>query len=203
MESSNPLLRLYRDDRRKLLEFLLSSGLIREITTPAGLAASFSDIEFDHLSADYVLECIHSGGVLDVFQAKRRYYDESSHPIAKYLQSGDVFYLLTDADSVGSPPHRVPPPITMNQRENKRDFVESHNFPGPNYPAAERSRLSGQETGINCQENTVSRINSLHNSTTRSVGLPTLKTGFVKVYGMMTCGNLLMKCLLHVCFFPG
>lgn len=189
MESSNPLLRLYRDDRRKLLEFLLSSGLIREITTPAGVAASFSDIEFDHLSADYVLECIHSGGVLDVFQAKRRYYDESSHPIAKHLQSGDVFYLLSDADSVGSPPHRVPPPITMSQRENKRDSVESHNF-------AERSRLLVQETGINCQENTVPRINSLHNTTTRSVGLPTLKTGLRDDDLRESAYEVLIACML-------
>lgn len=54
MESPTGLLRRYRDDRRKLLEFLLSSGLIKQISTPA-------EIEFDHLSADYVLECIHSG----------------------------------------------------------------------------------------------------------------------------------------------
>lgn len=61
MESSNPLLRRYRSDRRKLLEFLLSSGLVKEIITPAGPTTSFSNIEFDFLSADYVIECIQSG----------------------------------------------------------------------------------------------------------------------------------------------
>lgn len=62
MESSNPLLRRYRSDRRKLLEFLLSSGLIKEITTPEGpTTTAFSNIEFDSLSTDYVIECIRTG----------------------------------------------------------------------------------------------------------------------------------------------
>ncbi|KAH6758083.1 hypothetical protein C2S52_023025 [Perilla frutescens var. hirtella] len=196
MVFSSPLLRRYRDDRRKLLEFLVSSGLIKQITTPAGVAASFSDIEVDRLSADYVLECIQSGGVLDVSQATRRYYDESSHPIARHLQSGDVFFLLSDTELAGSPPRRVPPPVNMNQRENKKDFVETHNFSGPNYPATERSHLSSQETGINCQENTVPCINSQHNKTTRSVGLPTLKTGLRDDDLRETAYEVFLACML-------
>ncbi|KAG6428684.1 hypothetical protein SASPL_112937 [Salvia splendens] len=169
MEFSNDLLRRYRDDRRKLLEFLLSSDLIKEITTPA-------DIEFDHLSADYVLECIQSGGVLDVSQATRRYRDESSHPIAMHLQSGDVFYLLSGTESAGSPPRRVAPSIPLNRKANESDFVERNNFPGPNYPAAERSHISSQEAGINYQENTIPCAKSLDNKLTHSVGLPNLRT---------------------------
>ncbi|XP_047945156.1 protein unc-13 homolog isoform X1 [Salvia hispanica] len=169
MEFSNDLLRRYRDDRRKLLEFLLSSGLIKEITAAA-------DIEFDHLSADYVLECIQSGGVLDVSQATRRYHEESSHPIAMHLQSGDVFYLLSGTESAGSPPRRVAPSIPLNRKANESDFVERNNFPGPTYPAAERSYISSQEAGNNYQENTIPCAKSLDNKLTHSVGLPNLRT---------------------------
>ncbi|XP_057764080.1 protein unc-13 homolog isoform X2 [Salvia miltiorrhiza] len=180
MEFSNGLLRRYRDDRRKLLEFLLSSGLIKEITTPA-------DIEFDHLSADYVLECIHSGGVLDVSQATRRYHDESSHPIAMHLQSGDVFYLLSGTESAGSPPRRVPPPIAMNRKVNEKgDFVERHN-------SAERSHISSQETGINCQENTAPCV---HNTIVRLVGLPNLRTGLRDDDLRETAYEVFLACML-------
>ncbi|KAL8543750.1 hypothetical protein ACS0TY_004350 [Phlomoides rotata] len=176
MESSNPLLRRYRSDRRKLLDFLLSSGLIKEITTPEGPTTSFTNIQFDSLSADYVLDCIQTGGVLDVSQAAKKYNDDSSHPIMRHLQSGDAFYLCSDLDSVGSPPHRAPPPITMNQGENKRN-VAACNSLLPNYPAAERSPLSVQETRMNCEEATAPYTNSLLNTNILSVGLPTLKTG--------------------------
>ncbi|KAJ0559124.1 hypothetical protein HanHA300_Chr06g0196891 [Helianthus annuus] len=54
MDSS--LLHRYRHDRRKLLDFILSSGLIRSSST--------SDIDFDSISADYVIECIQSGGLI-------------------------------------------------------------------------------------------------------------------------------------------
>ncbi|XP_042055617.1 protein unc-13 homolog isoform X3 [Salvia splendens] len=189
MEFSNDLLRRYRDDRRKLLEFLLSSDLIKEITTPA-------DIEFDHLSADYVLECIQSGGVLDVSQATRRYRDESSHPIAMHLQSGDVFYLLSGTESAGSPPRRVAPSIPLNRKANESDFVERNNFPGPNYPAAERSHISSQEAGINYQENTIPCAKSLDNKLTHSVGLPNLRTGLWDDDLRETAYEVFLACML-------
>lgn len=73
MEFSNPMLRKYRDDRRRLLEFLLSSGLIKEIRTPAGPTTSFSSINFDSISVDYVIECINSG-IYVFFLQKRGYF---------------------------------------------------------------------------------------------------------------------------------
>ncbi len=51
----------YRRDRRNLLEFLFSSGLIKELRTPAGPITALSDLDFDNLSADYVLHSIKSG----------------------------------------------------------------------------------------------------------------------------------------------
>ncbi|XP_073055673.1 protein unc-13 homolog isoform X1 [Primulina eburnea] len=176
MEFSNPTLRKYRDDRRRLLEFVLSSGLIKEIRTPAGPTTSFSSINFDSISTDYVLECINSGGVLDVSQARKRYYDESSQPITflqMHLRSGDVYYLHSDPNSMGSPPFRMPPPMPMNHA----DFVELRKSE-TNYPAGKKSPSLFQETRKNCQETTVPDLNCMGNTTVLSAVLPTLKTGF-------------------------
>ncbi|KAL0329748.1 UNVERIFIED_CONTAM: protein unc-13 [Sesamum radiatum] len=169
MEFSNPLLRRYRSDRRKLLEFLMSSGLIGKITTPAGPITSFSNIDFDAISIDYVLE---------MFSPKRVNIDNFLmiqvdnlcrwFKLHRHLQSGDVFYLHSDPRSAGSPPHRVPPSIITHQRE----FVESRNSQWSN-PAGERSPLSSK------QVTAAPDINGLHNASILSVGLPTLKTGLL------------------------
>ncbi|KAJ0962092.1 hypothetical protein J5N97_029920 [Dioscorea zingiberensis] len=72
------LLQLYRRDRRKLLEFVLSSG-------PAGAssdsALDLSTVDLDTLSIDYVLGRINSGGVLDFSEARKQYFDEMKLPI--------------------------------------------------------------------------------------------------------------------------
>ncbi|KAL0331303.1 UNVERIFIED_CONTAM: protein unc-13 [Sesamum angustifolium] len=164
MEFSNPLLRRYRSDRRKLLEFLMSSGLIGKITTPAGPITSFSNIDFDAISIDYVLECVQSGGVLDVSEATKRYYFESAHPVM--VRTAEK--IVPDPRSAGSPPHRVPPSIITHQRE----FVESRNSQWSN-PAGERPPLSSK------QVTAAPDINGLHNASILSVGLPTLKTGLL------------------------
>ncbi|KAL9177741.1 hypothetical protein ABFS82_01G078500 [Erythranthe guttata] len=178
MEFSNPMLRRCRSDRRKLLEFLLSSGLIKEITTPAGRTASFSNIDFDSISTDYVLECIQSGGVVDVSQAMNRYYKESKHPIVKHLKSRDIFYLHSDPDSAGSPPRRVPPPITRSQR------------------ASEQSPLSSQETRNRCEATKAPDVNSLHNACFLSVGLPILKTGLLDDDLRESAYEVVLACML-------
>ncbi|KAG8374878.1 hypothetical protein BUALT_Bualt10G0041300 [Buddleja alternifolia] len=112
LEFSNPLLLRYRSDRRKLLEFLLTSGLIKEIKTPAGPTTSISSINFDSLSTDYVLECILSGiyiyiyiciymlcGVLDVSRAMKRNYDESLHPVVFVRSVNSIFWSHFSANS--------------------------------------------------------------------------------------------------------
>lgn len=55
------LLQRYRRDRRNLLEFLFSSSLIKELRIPPGHVTSISDLDFDNLSADYILHSIKSG----------------------------------------------------------------------------------------------------------------------------------------------
>ncbi|GER43304.1 hypothetical protein STAS_20150 [Striga asiatica] len=189
MESPSPLLRRYRSDRRKLLEFLLSSTLVSGIKTPAGPTTSFSNINFDSLSADYLLECIQSGRVFDVSEATKRYYDESSHPIMCHLQSGDCFYLHSGPESAGSPPNHFPPSIPTNQR----DFVQSHKSQGLKYTAGHESFRDIQETRIDRQ---LVEDQDVHNRSMLSVGLPNLKTGLRDDDLRESAYEVLLACML-------
>ncbi|KAK4558134.1 hypothetical protein RGQ29_007763 [Quercus rubra] len=109
------LLQRYRRDRRNLLEFLFSSSLIKELRTPPGHVTSISDLDFDNLSADYILHSIKSGGVVDISEATKKYFDETSYPVMIQSQLGDSYFLLSDPDKSGSPPRRAPPPIDVNR----------------------------------------------------------------------------------------
>ncbi|XP_048131969.1 protein unc-13 homolog isoform X2 [Rhodamnia argentea] len=96
-----PLLHRYRRDRRKLLEFLLSS---------AGLdCSSLSRADFDTLSADYVIRRLQSGGPVDVAAATEKYFDESTCPIMIHSPSKNSYFLVSDPELAGSPPQRMPP----------------------------------------------------------------------------------------------
>nr|XP_028954074.1 protein unc-13 homolog isoform X2 [Malus domestica] len=121
MEHHQPLLQRYRRDRRKLLEFLFSSGLVRTLSgsdsAPAS-AASISHIDFDTISADYVLDCVKSGGVVDISEATKKYFRESSYPLMIQSELWDSFFLVSDPESSGSPPRRVPTPVHVNRTAN-------------------------------------------------------------------------------------
>ncbi|XP_050267137.1 protein unc-13 homolog isoform X2 [Quercus robur] len=116
------LLQRYRRDRRNLLEFLFSSSLIKELRTPAGHVTSLSDLDFDNLSADYILHSIKSGGVVDISEATKKYFDESSYPVMIQSQLGDSYFLLSDPDMSGSPPRRAPPPIDVNRNADNASY---------------------------------------------------------------------------------
>ncbi|MQL72562.1 hypothetical protein Taro_004897 [Colocasia esculenta] len=76
------LLERYRRDHRRLLDFILSAGLASEVRPPPG-AVSLLDIDLDVVSADYVLERVKSGGVLDLLEASRRFRDDSEFPVTE------------------------------------------------------------------------------------------------------------------------
>lgn len=69
MDQQAALVNHYRCDRRKLLEFLLSSGLIKELRTPSGPTPtnSLSNLDFDSISADYIIHCVESGIVITLY----------------------------------------------------------------------------------------------------------------------------------------
>ncbi|KAK6935344.1 hypothetical protein RJ641_035499 [Dillenia turbinata] len=109
MEATH-LLQRYRRDRRKLLEFVLSSVFIKQIQNPCG-----GPIDLDTLSTDYVLERVNSdGGVVDVAEATRRYFEELDYPITTESQFGNAYFFLSDPDASGSPPHRGAPSVPTN-----------------------------------------------------------------------------------------
>ena len=59
--SNSVMMELYRNDRNKLLEFIISSSnLIKEVNSPSGSGSKISDF-VDTISVDYVLSCVNSG----------------------------------------------------------------------------------------------------------------------------------------------
>ncbi|KMT12138.1 hypothetical protein BVRB_5g100900 [Beta vulgaris subsp. vulgaris] len=97
----------YRRDRQKLLEFIISSS---------GFNSSLSDINLDTLSADYVINCVNSGRVLDVDEATDCYYHELGYPTMIHSPSGSSFYTVSQPQLSRSPPKRRPPPAAASKR---------------------------------------------------------------------------------------
>ncbi|KAL3331289.1 hypothetical protein AABB24_034886 [Solanum stoloniferum] len=169
MMETNSLLQRYRNDRRNLLEFLLSCGLIKEIRTPSGPTLSLSNINLDVISADYVLECVQSGGVLDVSLAAKKYHDERRHPKTMQLHTGDAYFLVTDPESAGSHPQRVPPSIMKNHSNNNgschSDLTDFSPY-GDDYVV--NSKTAGTSGSVTIKQ-----------ADLPSIGIPALKTGLL------------------------
>ncbi|CAH2071252.1 unnamed protein product [Thlaspi arvense] len=120
----NSLLQRYRSDRRKLLEFLVSSGLVTELRSPSG---SLSPADLDALSADYVLDCVKSGGVVDVLKGTEKFNFESSYPVTIHSESRDSYFLVSSPDVAGSPPRRMPPqPVNIGDSSNNVPDMSCH-----------------------------------------------------------------------------
>ncbi|XP_031097776.1 protein unc-13 homolog isoform X1 [Ipomoea triloba] len=161
------LMQQYRRDRRKLLEFLLSSGLVKEFRTPSGPTTSLTNVNLDALSIDYVLECIQSSGVIDISIATKKYREELHHPITMQSRFGDSYFLLSGAETTGSPPRRMPPPVTAHNYNNKYTSRGSDLSGSLSSYEYELKRATSEST------RSVPR-NQVH---ILKIGLPTLQTG--------------------------
>lgn len=109
-ENALELLQRYRRDRRILLSFILSGSLIKKVTMPPG-AVSLDDVDLDQVSVDYVLNCAKRGEMLELSEAIRDYHDHTALPHMNNTGSSDEFFLVTNPESSGSPPRKVPPPV--------------------------------------------------------------------------------------------
>ncbi|XP_024044931.1 uncharacterized protein LOC18047529 isoform X3 [Citrus clementina] len=167
------LLERYRRDRRQLIEFLLSSGLIKELRTPSGPTTSLPNADFDSLSADYIIHCVKSGGVVDVSEASKKYLDESTYPTMVHSQIGDSYFLSSDPDLSGSPPRRVPPPIYVKQTANHAPCSSSFRDPAN----AENLSTSRNDYGLKYKASPTSPMRPAGDSGIPPLGLPSLKTG--------------------------
>ncbi|KAH9777753.1 DNA topoisomerase 4 subunit B [Citrus sinensis] len=180
------LLERYRRDRRQLIEFLLSSGLIKVLRTPSGPTTSLSNADFDSLSADYIIHCVKSGGVVDVSEASKKYLDESTYPTMQKIvrfevycwvrnvhsQIGDSYFLSSDPDLSGSPPRRVPPPIYVKQTANHAPCSSSFRDPAN----AENLATSRNDYGLKYKASPTSPMRPAEDSGIPPLGLPSLKT---------------------------
>ncbi|XP_010434591.1 PREDICTED: uncharacterized protein LOC104718523 isoform X1 [Camelina sativa] len=162
------LLQRYRNDRRKLLEFLMSSGLVTELRSPSGSSASSLSPDLDSLSADYVLDCVKSGGVVDVSKGTKKYNFESSYPVTIHSESRDSFFLVSSPDIAGSPPRRMPPPpVNMEKSSNIGPDMSCH-IDSSNTPSSRDSYIFKEETPD---------IKPLKPIKIIPLGLPPLRTG--------------------------
>ncbi|EXC34100.1 hypothetical protein L484_010558 [Morus notabilis] len=192
---ASSLLERYRRDRRKLLEFLLSSGLAKELRTPSGPTTSLSHIDFDNLSADYVLDRLSSGkfalfrfsflwkrkrkvsfclvakkicAVVDVSEASKKYLNELDYPVTIHSQSGTSYYLVSEPESVGSPPRRAPPPLEEKRTVEKVSSSSSRQMDSLN---EENTATAGDDYGRKYKSNTIKHVK------VPPLGLPNLRTG--------------------------
>ncbi|KAM3687195.1 hypothetical protein ACJW31_10G059700 [Castanea mollissima] len=167
------LLQRYRRDRRNLLEFLFSSSLIKELRTPAGHVTSISDLNFDNLSADYILHSIKSGGVVDISEATKKYFDESSYPVMIQSQLGDSYFLLSDPDMSGSPPRRAPPPINVNRTAENASYSSRH----PDPLTVKNIGASMDNFSPKYNATTCTPLSQVEDVNIPPLGLPCLNTG--------------------------
>ncbi|KAL9269897.1 unc-13-like protein [Drosera capensis] len=159
------LLERYRCDRRKMLEFILSSpNLITEIRS-----TSESSIDLDSISVDYVLRCVNSGGVLDFGEAIREYYCESAYPPTISSQSGTSFFIASLPKENRSPPRHKPPSVDVQ--------VENHSGELKQSLGNENSGSYDTKTKIE-SANAVARVlDPAEVGEVLLLGLPTLRTG--------------------------
>ncbi|XP_057464111.1 uncharacterized protein LOC130753931 [Actinidia eriantha] len=143
MEPSLP--QRYRRDRRQLLSFIISSS--RTI-------ASLSDADLDYISADHVLDCVKSGGVLDTSKSTTKYHDESSYPIMTLKQQD----LLLDM---------CPPSVEVNHT-NSHDSC---------HPSCWNLWLTKISIWVKYTVTTETTSKSLQHAAIPTLGLPSMSTG--------------------------
>ncbi|KAL6986195.1 hypothetical protein U1Q18_019563 [Sarracenia purpurea var. burkii] len=162
-----PLLQRYRRDRRQLLSFILSSGLMKVVRSSSGPTTSISDADIDVLSADYVLECIQSGGVLDISKSTQKYHDEFSYPVMIQSQLGNSYFFVSQPETAGSPPRRMPPSIEVASRPPSLldPLVDQNNA------------VSGVEYVVKYAVTAARPSKPVKNATVPPLGLPSLSTG--------------------------
>lgn len=89
-----------------------------------------------------------------------------------HLQKGEIYFLHTDPEAVGSPPRRVPPPILADRTDN----YGSHCSNLSNHWTYPEVSVSGDENGVQ-QDITSLPSDSVNSSDTLQLGLPDLRTG--------------------------
>ncbi|KAM0934376.1 putative protein unc-13, mammalian uncoordinated 13, domain 2 [Dioscorea sansibarensis] len=164
------LLHLYRRDRRKLLEFVLSSA---PAEASSDSALDLSAVDLDTLSIDYVLDRVQSGGMLDFSEATKQFFDEMKFPVMLKSSSPSTFFLISDMNMSGSPPQRNAPQILSNVTNDRPSCLSKQSTP---YSAPEVVQY-GVETGSGVVAAKVAQVQLGNDANFPSLGLPALRTG--------------------------
>lgn len=122
-EAELDLLERYRRDRTELLTFVLNVGIIEKVVMPPG-AITIDDVDLDQVSVDHVLDCARKGGVLELWEAMRRFHDDIKRPSMTDLVLREVYPHSTEHDAFGPSAEvplfvaaDVPQPPTVNASE--------------------------------------------------------------------------------------
>ncbi|KAF5182736.1 unc-13-like protein [Thalictrum thalictroides] len=189
MESTtSQLLVRYRDDRRKLLEFILSS---KQPKTSSSINSSIDD-EIDSISVDYVLNCINSGEVLHLSKASNKYREESSHPVTVDCLSGGCYFLCSDPDLSGSPPQRVPPNVYVEKTSDPVLYSSNQ----LDAQSLEEIENLGDEDGYRYIYDADDTCQPMNDEYILSLGLPVPRTGLSDDDMREKAYELLLTCMI-------
>ncbi|KAH7659533.1 Protein unc-13-like protein [Dioscorea alata] len=164
------LLHLYRHDRRKLLEFVLSSATAG---TSSDSALDLSPVDLDTLSIDYVLDRVQSGGALDFSEGKKQFFDEMKFPVMLKSSPRSTFFLISNMNMSGSPPQQIAPQILSNVTYDRPSCLSKQSNP---YTGPEIGQY-GVETGSGIAAAKVAQVQLGKDANLPSLGLPALRTG--------------------------
>eukprot|EP00249_Psilotum_nudum_P000098 c10358_g1_i1 orf=430-3825(+) len=102
------ILQQYRRDRSELLRFILSGGVLKDVVMPPG-AFTLDDVDLDHVSVDYVLDCARNGDVLELWVAVKRYHEDFNLPPMAGSGLREEPFPVTNSELPGSSPTCIPP----------------------------------------------------------------------------------------------
>lgn len=179
------MLQRFRSDRRKLLEFIFSSGLIEG---PSGALTDLSGVDLDTISTDYVLECVKSGGTFVPKKASQRYISGLDLPITISIPSRKSFFLLSRPDLLGSPPQRVPPAAGAKSTNDHFSCSTSLTSIGAKVPIAELNMSNSAPTSVPCQPK---------NDVKFTLGFPSFRTGLSDDGLRETAYEVLLASVVH------
>ncbi|KAI0520525.1 hypothetical protein KFK09_008001 [Dendrobium nobile] len=179
------MLERFRNDRRKLLEFILSAGLIKG---PLGDPPDLSGVDLDTVSADYVLDCVKSGGAFVPKDATSRHNSGLNLPIMISAPSGNSFFLLSKPDLLGSPPQRVAPLVGVKTTNDLLSCSTSSVGIGVKVPIPESKTSNLAPTTIPSQPTKDVKF---------SLGLPSFRTGLSDDDMRETAYEVLLASVVH------
>ncbi|KAH7421986.1 hypothetical protein KP509_13G084700 [Ceratopteris richardii] len=171
------MLQRYRRDRCELLSFLLSSSVLKKVVMPPG-TVTLEDIDLEQVSVDYVLECARKNGVLELSEAIKKYHDDLNLPPMMGTGITQTFFLVTNMESSGPAPARLPPSPLLAETASVGTLQKSTSI-----MSAQSRQLSVDELIDDFEDDEDGEVSSnlvrrqLNDASDLTLDLPSFKTG--------------------------